>query len=89
MMIRLQDLGCHNINFVTPTHFVPQILEALVLARERGLTVPLVYNSGGYDSGGDACSSWRASSISTCLMPSTAATRWPLSTPTLRGTLIT
>lgn len=50
MMIRLQDLGCHNINFVTPTHFVPQILEALALAKEAGLTVPLIYNSGGYDS---------------------------------------
>ncbi len=49
MMVRLQDLGCHNINFVTPSHFVPQILEALVKAREIGLTVPLVYNSGGYD----------------------------------------
>jgi putative pyruvate formate lyase activating enzyme len=49
MMMRLQDLGCHNINFVSPTHFVPQILEALVVARERGLSVPLVYNSGGYD----------------------------------------
>ena len=42
--------GCHNINFVTPTHVVPQILEALVLAREDGLSIPLVYNSGGYDS---------------------------------------
>jgi putative pyruvate formate lyase activating enzyme len=50
MMVRLQELGCHNINFVTPTHFVPQILEALVVAREMGLNVPLVYNSGGYDS---------------------------------------
>lgn len=49
MMIRLQDLGCHNINFVSPTHFVPQILEALVVARAKGLNVPLVYNSGGYD----------------------------------------
>ena len=49
LMIHLQDQGCHNINFVTPTHIVPQILEALVLARERGLRVPLVYNSGGYD----------------------------------------
>jgi putative pyruvate formate lyase activating enzyme len=49
MMIKLQDLGCHNINFVTPTHFVPQILEALIIAKENGLTVPLVYNSGGYD----------------------------------------
>ncbi|VVB71920.1 Radical SAM superfamily protein [uncultured archaeon] len=50
MMLRLQDCGCHNINFVTPTHVVPQILEALVLAREEGLKVPLVYNSSGYDS---------------------------------------
>jgi putative pyruvate formate lyase activating enzyme len=51
MMLVLQDGGCHNINLVTPTHVVPQILEALVLAREEGLSVPLVYNSGGYDSG--------------------------------------
>jgi putative pyruvate formate lyase activating enzyme len=50
MMKRLQDLGCHNMNFVTPSHFVPQILETLILARKMGLTVPLVYNSGGYDS---------------------------------------
>jgi putative pyruvate formate lyase activating enzyme len=49
MMLALQDCGCHNINFVTPTHVVPQILEALVPAREAGLNVPLVYNSGGYD----------------------------------------
>ncbi len=50
IMLRLQETGCHNINFVTPTHVVPQILEALVLAREGGLSIPLVYNSGGYDS---------------------------------------
>jgi len=50
MMLALQDGGCHNINLVTPTHVVPQILEALVFAREEGLSVPLVYNSGGYDS---------------------------------------
>ncbi len=50
MMVCLQEGGCHNINFVTPTHFVPQILEALVPAVELGLSVPLVYNSGGYDS---------------------------------------
>ena len=50
MMLALQDSGCHNINFVTPTHVVPQILEALVPAREEGLQVPLVYNSSGYDS---------------------------------------
>jgi putative pyruvate formate lyase activating enzyme len=50
MMLALQDCGCHNINFVTPSHVVPQILEALVPARDGGLNVPLVYNSGGYDS---------------------------------------
>jgi len=50
MMLELQNLGCHNINFVTPTHFVPQILEALPTAIERGLRIPLVYNSSGYDS---------------------------------------
>ena len=49
MMLRLQELGCHNINFVTPSHVVPQILEALVVAAERGLRLPLVYNTGGYD----------------------------------------
>lgn len=49
-MLALERQGCHNINIVTPTHVVPQILEALVIAAERGLSVPLVYNSGGYDS---------------------------------------
>jgi putative pyruvate formate lyase activating enzyme len=49
MMLDLADRGCHNINFVTPTHVVPQILEALPYAVEHGLRVPLVYNSGGYD----------------------------------------
>jgi putative pyruvate formate lyase activating enzyme len=49
MMIELQDLGCHNINFVTPTHVVPQILEALSIAIRAGLHIPLVYNTGGYD----------------------------------------
>jgi putative pyruvate formate lyase activating enzyme len=49
-MIALQDRGCHNINFVTPTHFVPQIVTALVSAARRGLSIPLVYNTGGYDS---------------------------------------
>lgn len=49
-MIHLQNLGCHNINFVTPTHFVPQILEAIELAIEKGLNLPLVFNCGGYES---------------------------------------
>ncbi|HYL14443.1 MAG TPA: radical SAM protein [Terriglobales bacterium] len=50
MMLRLQDQGCHNINLVTPEHVVPQILEALVRAVERGLRLPLVYNTSAYDS---------------------------------------
>lgn len=50
IMLRLQDRGCHNINFVSPSHVVPQILRAVAIAADRGLTVPLVYNSGGYDS---------------------------------------
>ena len=49
MMISLQKQGCHNINFVTPSHVVPQILAALPSAIERGLAIPLVYNSSGYD----------------------------------------
>jgi putative pyruvate formate lyase activating enzyme len=49
MMLELQALGCHNINLVTPTHMVPQILASLLHAIEGGLTVPLVYNSSGYD----------------------------------------
>lgn len=50
IMIDLQRQGCHNINFVTPEHVVPQILEALPLAAEMGLRLPLVYNTGAYDS---------------------------------------
>jgi putative pyruvate formate lyase activating enzyme len=50
-MLYLQDqLGCHNINFVSPSHFVPQLLRAVVEAVPGGLRVPLVYNSSGYDS---------------------------------------
>jgi putative pyruvate formate lyase activating enzyme len=50
MMLQLQEEGCHNINFVTPEHVVPQILEALLVAVEGGLRLPLVYNTGSYDS---------------------------------------
>lgn len=49
-MLALQDRGCHNINFVTPTHVIPQILDSLKIAIEQGLNVPLVYNCGGYES---------------------------------------
>lgn len=49
MMLSLAGQGCHNINFVTPTHVVPQILEGLVIAASHGLNVPLVYNCGGYE----------------------------------------
>ncbi|MFC1703810.1 radical SAM protein [Candidatus Omnitrophota bacterium] len=48
-MLYLQNSGCHNINFVTPTHFIPQIVEAIDRACEDGLSVPLVYNCGGYE----------------------------------------
>ena len=50
MMLDLQGQSCHNINFVTPTHYMPQVLEAVFLAREKGLKLPLVYNCGGYES---------------------------------------
>lgn len=50
IMLYLQRLGCHNINFVTPSHVVPQIIEALPIAIEQGLCLPLVYNTSSYDS---------------------------------------
>jgi len=49
MMLDLQETGCHNINFVTPSHVVPQILASLDIAADLGLRLPLVYNTGGYD----------------------------------------
>ena len=49
MMLRLQGMGCHNVNLVSPSHVVPQILAALDLAASKGLRLPLVYNTGGYD----------------------------------------
>ncbi len=48
-MLKLKRIGCHNINFVTPTYVIAQILRALPLAIEKGLDLPLVYNTGGYD----------------------------------------
>jgi len=50
MMLSLQSQGCHNINFVSPSHVVPQILAGLLIAAQAGLRLPLVYNTGGYDS---------------------------------------
>jgi putative pyruvate formate lyase activating enzyme len=50
IMVKLQKIKCHNINLCSPSIWVPQILKALVLAREKGLKLPLVYNTGGYDS---------------------------------------
>jgi putative pyruvate formate lyase activating enzyme len=50
LMLELQGLGCHNINFVTPEHVVPQIVEALPFAIDAGLRLPIVYNTSGYDS---------------------------------------
>lgn len=48
-MLELQGMGCHNINLVTPTHVLPQILSALKIAIASGLRIPLVYNTGGYE----------------------------------------
>jgi putative pyruvate formate lyase activating enzyme len=50
MMLELQAAGCHNINWVTPSHVVPQAIEALAIAAERGLRLPIVYNTSAYDS---------------------------------------
>ncbi len=50
VMFRLQEMGCHNINFVTPTHYVPQIVSSLPNAIEMGLRLPIVYNCSGYES---------------------------------------
>src|SRR5918995_1205024 len=50
MMLELQTAGCHNINFVSPTHFAPQMARAILLAAERGLRLPIVYNTNAYDS---------------------------------------
>jgi putative pyruvate formate lyase activating enzyme len=49
VMLRMQKIGCHNVNVVTPTHSLPNIVQALVFAAEKGLNIPLVYNTGGYD----------------------------------------
>ena len=50
MILALQKMGCHNINLVSPSHVVAQFIEALAIAKEKGLHLPIVYNSGGYDS---------------------------------------
>jgi putative pyruvate formate lyase activating enzyme len=50
MMLELQGRGCHNINFVSPTHFAPQMARAILLAAQMGLNVPIVYNTNAYDS---------------------------------------
>lgn len=50
IMLELQEAGCHNINLVSPSHVVPQILAAVLIAAQAGLRLPLVYNTGGYDS---------------------------------------
>lgn len=49
IMLSLQKKGCHNINFVSPSHVVSQIVEAIFIAAKKGLNIPIVYNSGGYD----------------------------------------
>src|SRR4249919_918293 len=50
MMLELQDKGCHNIGFVSPTHFAPQMARAILIAAEKGLRLPIVYNTNAYDS---------------------------------------
>ncbi len=50
MMLELQDRGCHNIGFVSPTHFAPQMARAILIAAERGLRLPIIYNTNAYDS---------------------------------------
>lgn len=50
MMLELQTRGCHNINFVSPTHFAPQMARAILIAAEEGLRLPIVYNTNAYDS---------------------------------------
>ena len=50
MMIELQESGCHNIGFVSPTHFAPQMARAILIAAEKGLRLPIVYNTNAYDS---------------------------------------
>ncbi len=49
-MLELQDKGCHNINLVTPTHYIPQILKAISIAISKGLHIPIIYNTSGYES---------------------------------------
>ena len=49
MMMSLQNIGCHNINLVTPTHVMPNILHATRIAFKKGLRIPLVYNTSGYE----------------------------------------
>lgn len=50
IMLELEARGCHNINFVSPSHVTPQIMQAVLMAAKGGLSLPLVYNTGGYDS---------------------------------------
>jgi putative pyruvate formate lyase activating enzyme len=50
MMLELQDRGCHNIGFVSPTHFAPQMAKAILIAAQKGLRLPIVYNTNAYDS---------------------------------------
>jgi putative pyruvate formate lyase activating enzyme len=50
IMLEIQDMGCHNINLVTPTHQMPMILHSVAIASEMGMNIPIVYNCGGYES---------------------------------------
>ena len=50
IMLEIQDMGCHNINLVTPTHQMPMMLHSVAIASEMGMNIPIVYNCGGYES---------------------------------------
>lgn len=50
MMLKLQEKGCHNLNLVTPSHYLPSIIQALALAIKKGLNIPIIYNTSGYES---------------------------------------
>ena len=81
LMLDLQERGCHNINFVTPEHVAPQVIEAIAEAAPRGLRLPIVYNTSAYDALALAAPARRASSTSTCRTSSSGSRRrrcaWP------------
>ena len=80
IMLELQAMGCHNINLVTPSHVVPQILAALIPALENGLDIPLIYNCSGYESL-ETLALLAGVWTYTCRMPNFGSRRPPPATP--------